>query len=24
VSYDQPWEGGEKGTWTYALTVIAQ
>jgi len=23
VSYDRPFEGGEKGVWTYTLTVVA-
>jgi len=24
ISYDRPWEGGEKGTWTYTLDVTVK
>ena len=24
VEYSQPWEGGEKGTWTFVLTVVVK
>ncbi len=24
VEYGRPWEGGEKGTWTYKLTVVVK
>ena len=24
MSYDQPWEGGEKGVWTFVLTVTVK
>jgi predicted secreted protein len=24
IAYSQPWEGGEKGTWTFVLSVSVQ
>ena len=24
IAYSRPWEGGEKGTWTYTLTVVVK